>query len=410
MTLGVHQCLIMKEKYTYIDLFAGCGGISLGLFHAGWHGLFAIEKSPMAFETLKFNLIKKKNHFDWPAWLPQRNHDIRTVLRKYHSELKSLAGRVDLIVGGPPCQGFSIAGSRNRNDQRNKLVDSYVQFVALIKPRAIFFENVHGFTTTKKDLRTDTTYAEHVTEQLRRLGYNIHEKVIDFSHFGVPQRRKRYILVGVRKGKAKIFFDALEKNRVSFLHSKKIRAFTSVKSAISDLEKRNRTITDKDMPRFLAGLYASPKSNYQKLMRQGVDDGEPDSHRFSNHNKTTTAKFAAILKSAPRDKNASVWANLRFGSQKQSIIPLADCKPSPTLTTLPDDYIHYIEPRILTVREYARIQSFVDWFEFKSKYTTGGKARVKEVPRYTQIGNAIPPLFGELAGLVFLQIRKARYR
>ena len=88
--------------------------------------------------------------------------------------------------------------------------------------------------------------------------------------------------------------------------------------------------------------------------------------------------------------------------------PLAKDKPSPTLTTLPDDYIHYSEPRILTVREYARLQSFDDSFEFTGKYTTGGDRRKKEVPRYTQIGNAIPPLFGELAGEVFLQMWEQR--
>ena len=79
---------------------------------------------------------------------------------------------------------------------------------------------------------------------------------------------------------------------------------------------------------------------------------------------------------------------------------------SPTLTTHPDDYVHYCEPRILTVREYARIQTFPDWFEFKGKYTTGGKLRKVEVPRYTQIGNAIPPLFGELAGMVIKEMLK----
>ena len=392
------------KKSTYIDLFAGCGGISLGLYNAGWHGLFAIEKSPMAFETLRFNLIEKKNHFDWPTWLPQKNHDLRTVLGKYHSELKALAGQVDLIVGGPPCQGFSTAGRRNRKDQRNKLVDSYIEFVTLIKPKAIFFENVYGFTTTKKDLKKGTTYAEYVADQLCQLGYDIHHEVVNFSRFGVPQRRKRYILVGVQKGSAKKFFDILEKNRISFLRGKKIKPFTSVSAAISDLEKKNGTIADIDMPRFLAGVYISPKSHYQKLMRQGAEKVEPNSHRFSHHNETTTERFAAILKSAPRDKNVSAWANARFGSQKQSIIPLASSKPSPTLTTLPDDYIHYSEPRILTVREYARIQSFADWFEFKGKYTTGGKSRVKEVPPYTQIGNAIPPLFGEQVGLSFGEI------
>jgi len=86
--------------------------------------------------------------------------------------------------------------------------------------------------------------------------------------------------------------------------------------------------------------------------------------------------------------------------------PMDGRKVSPTLTTLPDDYIHYCEPRILTVREYARLQSFDDWFEFRGKYTTGGKARCHEVPRYTQVGNAIPPLFGEQSGEVLKEILK----
>ena len=95
---------------------------------------------------------------------------------------------------------------------------------------------------------------------------------------------------------------------------------------------------------------------------------------------------------------------VRLSINKHVTIPLAAKAPSPTLTTLPDDYVHYCEPRILTVREYARIQSFPDWFEFKNKYTTGGKNRTKEVPRYSQIGNAIPPLFGEQAGLTLKRI------
>ena len=90
----------------------------------------------------------------------------------------------------------------------------------------------------------------------------------------------------------------------------------------------------------------------------------------------------------------------RFNLKKRTVIPLSGQTPTPAITTLPDDYIHYCEPRIFTVREYARIQSFNDWYEFKGKYTTGGKRRTQEVPRYSQIGNAIPPLFGEQAGLI----------
>ena len=130
----------------------------------------------------------------------------------------------------------------------------------------------------------------------------------------------------------------------------------------------------------------------------------PDSHRFPNHNDETIKKFLFILKNCTKDKNIDSQTKLKFNLKKRCVIPLQQDKESPTLTTLPDDYIHYSEPRILTVREYARIQSFDDDFEFKGKYTTGGKLRTKEVPRYTQIGNAIPPLFGEQSGKVLKEI------
>ncbi|MCR4311887.1 MAG: DNA cytosine methyltransferase, partial [Candidatus Uhrbacteria bacterium] len=142
----------MLKKHTYIDLFAGCGGISLGLFHAGWHGLFAIEKDKMAFGTLQKNLILKKDHFNWPMWLPQTEHDIKEVMKNYRSELENIKGKVDLVVGGPPCQGFSMAGKRNEGDKRNKLIDAYVEFIEIVKPKMLFFENVKGFTIGfKKD-------------------------------------------------------------------------------------------------------------------------------------------------------------------------------------------------------------------------------------------------------------------
>src|SRR5436190_1634623 len=111
----------MRKKpvqYKYIDLFAGCGGLSLGLSKAGWKGLFAIEKSKDAFLTLRHNLIEQNSHFDWPAWLPQTTHDINTVIRRFRSQLNNLKGKVDLITGGPPCQGFSTAGRREENDKR----------------------------------------------------------------------------------------------------------------------------------------------------------------------------------------------------------------------------------------------------------------------------------------------------
>ena len=133
-------------------------------------------------------------------------------------------------------------------------------------------------------------------------------------------------------------------------------------------------------------------------MSGNVDNEIPYSHRFANHRKETIAKFKYILSNATKNKSLSSEVKAKFNLKKRTIIPLSGELPTPTITTLPDDYIHYSEPRIFTVREYARIQSFNDWYHFKGKYTTGGKLRTKEVPRYSQIGNAIPPLFGEQAG------------
>ena len=113
-----------SEKLTYIDLFAGCGGLSLGLHNTkAWKGIIAIEKSPDAFETLKYNLIDRKKHFDWPEWLPKTNHDINEVLNTQKKELKQVRNKIDLVAGGPPCQGFSRAGRRIESDNRNDLIN-----------------------------------------------------------------------------------------------------------------------------------------------------------------------------------------------------------------------------------------------------------------------------------------------
>jgi DNA (cytosine-5)-methyltransferase 1 len=115
-------------------------------------------------------------------------------------------------------------------------------------------------------------------------------------------------------------------------------------------------------------------------------------------------KFKYILENSKKNKDIDASIRERYNIKKHTIIPLDGDAKSPTITTLPDDYIHYSEPRILTVREYARIQSFPDSFQFKGKYTTGGKVRTQQVPRYSQIGNAIPPLFGEQSGLILKEI------
>lgn len=397
----------MAKKKLYIDLFAGCGGLSLGLYNSThWKGLFAIEKSKDAFATLKYNLIDKKAHFKWPDWLPIQNHDISCVIKEYRSELYKLKGKVDLVVGGPPCQGFSTAGKRQESDKRNTMMHHYLEFVNIIKPKALFFENVKGFDIgfKQEDGSRGVPYSKHLIQGLKDIGFNsVSGRLLDFSEYAIPQQRKRFIVVATMVGDADDFFDSLKRNREHFCKSKNIPKRVSVADAISDIERFHGVVASPDSKGFMNGKYSPvDDSHYQRLMRKDSPHKIPDSHRFSNHKEATIKKFEDIIENALTSKQVA----RKYNTKKTSTSLLKPSSPSLTLTTLPDDYVHYSEPRILTIREYARIQSFPDWYEFKGKYTTGGKMRKLEVPRYTQVGNAIPPLFGEQCGVALGKLLK----
>jgi DNA (cytosine-5)-methyltransferase 1 len=404
----------MSKKLTYIDLFAGCGGLSLGLHQSGWKGVFAIEKSPDAFKTLEYNLINQKDHFNWPQWLPQKPHEINEVLKEYKSQLEKLKGKVTMIAGGPPCQGFSMAGKRNEYDLRNDLINSYINFVKIVEPKIIFFENVKGFTMEfKKNKEKGVAYSSQVTQKLDDAGYYVKGQLVNFGDYGVPQKRTRFILIGIKKTlknatqeKAEAFFNSLENNKFDFLKGKGLNINTNLQDAISDLFKKNGLEETPEYPSFQSGIYGKEKGNYQKLMREGTDDKLADSHRFPKHSPVIIDRFQKILDATIDRRNFNISKSIQeeYNIKKRTVIPLNALDKTPTITTLPDDYIHYSEPRILTVREYARIQSFPDWYKFQGKYTTGGKLRTQEVPRYTQIGNAIPPLFSEQSGLILKQL------
>jgi len=398
----------MIKKNFYIDIFAGCGGLSTGLLNANWTGLFAIEKNMDAFSTLKYNLIEKKNHFYWPSWLEIKEHDINDILKKYSNKLQLLKGKVTLVAGGPPCQGFSMAGKRNKNDERNKLVKSYIKFIKLILPEVIIFENVHGFVVKFKDSKGTKQYSSYVENALEGLGYNVTHKIIDMSEYGIPQNRKRFILIAMKNHSAKKVFDILDKNRESFFSKKDINSITTVYDAISDLEKRHGLIDSPDTKGFKAGIYGKIESSYQKLMRNSIADGTKivDSHRFVNHKAGTIQLHKELLLKAPIGKRISPTDNIVDNLNRRGVTVLNKFSQAPTITSIPDELIHYNEPRILTVREQARLQSFPDWFEFKGKYTSGGKRRKTEVPRYTQVGNAVPPLFAEQIGIAILEVLK----
>jgi len=402
---------INKIAGTYIDLFSGCGGFSLGLGNAGWEGIFAVEKDPMAFETFKHNLIDGKyNHFNWPDWLPQQATTIQDILENYPEQLSSLKGKVDLIAGGPPCQGFSLAGRRNATDPRNKLSNEYISMVELVVPKYLVLENVRGFNSVFKDSngkKEKQPYSMVVKARLEKLGYKIFTNYLHSEDYGVPQKRTRFIMIGVRSDLVNDDLDPFEslfQLRLSFLKSKKLPLKPiSVKAAIGDLEvSKSKLIYHSGTATngFKQIDYIPPtKLNaYQKQMRKKLNGSKPNSLRIARHRPETITKFKLIQKLCVPGKGLSDEDKKAIGTKKQVISVLNPNEPSRTLTTLPDDLLHYSEPRILTVRENARIQSFPDDFKFTGKYTTGGTRRTQECPRYTQVGNAVPPLLGEVLG------------
>ncbi|MGO4722926.1 MULTISPECIES: DNA cytosine methyltransferase [unclassified Inquilinus] len=399
------------RRPTFVDVFAGCGGLSLGLKRAGWRGLFAIERDAFAFETLSTNFADGRGalSYSWPQGIARQPWDIAQLLSSNEVELRGLAGSVDLLAGGPPCQGFSHAGRRRPDDPRNQLFEAYLELVGMVRPRAVLIENVRGFTSSfdRREHSGITNFADALRNRLEA-DYNTVSAVIKTSNLGVPQSRSRFFLIGLRKdegmaGKLGCFFDDLYERSSSFLTMRGLPQRPAARDAISDLEvRRNGTVPCDDCPGFEAIDYSVPTCAYQIAMRDGFE-GKPSDTRLARHRPEIRERFASIIHSSREEGrlNVSISPETRraHGLKKMAIRVMDPLGPAPTITSLPDDLLHYSEPRTLTVRENARLQSFPDWFSFKGKYTTGGHRRAKEVPRFTQVANAVPPLVAEQIGL-----------
>ncbi|PDW03754.1 DNA cytosine methyltransferase [Candidatus Viridilinea mediisalina] len=425
------------KKPVFIDVFAGAGGLSLGLFQSGWNGLFAIEKSSMAFETLKYNLINQtiEPSFQWPEWLPIEPFDIEDFMRDYTLDINEKLQDIDLLAGGPPCQGFSSAGRRRRDDERNLLFEKYLEFVAMIKPKMILIENVLGFaasfTKTERGgeqigIDEETFNADQLLKRrLTEMNFVSFSKQVMSKDFGVPQLRPRYILIAIRNDlfddsvRSSINpFEIMKNLRVEFLtkYGLPVDDQVTLFEAISDLELRHghemRRENQKKPFRF--GKYGVVSSKYQEIMRrkkigEPISDGViANSHRFANHSSNVITRFEHIIRNFRPGIQLKEKDRKQLDINKHRVALLAANQVCYTLTSLPDDLIHYCEPRIPTVREYARIQSFPDWFEFKSNYTTGGDRRQMEIPRYTQVANAVPPLLAEILGLTLIELLQNR--
>jgi len=399
----------------FIDVFAGCGGLSLGLKRAGWIGLFVIEKDAFAFETLDHNFPDKGPlRYYWPASIERRAWDIHNLLDQRAGALAELTESIDLLAGGPPCQGFSEAGKRRADDPRNQLFEDYLRLVAILRPRLVLVENVRGFQTDFGIGKPGVI--ENFAAALRaRLSedYMTTSAVIRACDFGVPQARPRFFLVGAHRdsfppGTVDEFFAALQAQRASFLAARGLSQAPTARDAISDLElARNGSVPCAECEGFDEIAYGAARTAYQEVMRDGHVGAPPDL-RLARHRPEIRERFASIIRACREDGrlNTTISSDVRkaHGLKKMAIRVLDPLSAAPTITSLPDDLLHYSEPRTLTVRENARLQTFPDWFAFRGKYTTGGDRRRREVPRFTQVANAVPPLLAEQIGSVLLRL------
>jgi DNA (cytosine-5)-methyltransferase 1 len=521
---------VHKKKLKHIELFAGCGGMSLGLEAAGYGLYFANELSPMAGETFAYNLLnqalEENKSIDKTLWIKSQfpKNEIEKRLREnpfeapkgIYSDInddtildgKLLIGdinglltifeekpafankirnsKIDLISGGPPCQSFSLAGKRERNNHKNTLPASFATIAGMIQPKTVLLENVKGITAPfTEDGKKYYAWLE-VSKAFVLEGFVPVCMMLNSKYFGVPQNRPRFILIAYRLD---IFIKLLKnypdnkilnisndfynivldnQNSLDYVTIKDFeyhdiesnpelfdgvilpkithfeRDFINTSEAIGDIKRTQlKYLFDKTKGKYANSLNRFfPKNSYTNSF---IKNHEPRNHSFTIRSRfrfyQVIEQFQNGLKKGASDlftgkevseevKSALLEEfsqhNLLFfpdksdretlmapknieevetliksiPSKKHSQRALREFEPAPAQLTIPDDLCHYDseQPRTLTVREMARFQSFPDWFEFKSKVTTGGKMRRFEAPQYTQVGNAVPPILAKVLG------------
>ncbi len=512
----------------HIELFAGCGGLSLGLESEGFELTMANELSPMAAETFAYNFFNEdlstshnlktsktlwlSTNYSRQEMSERLREDPRTTpdysYRKSEfngksqlngklivggikelndalessptlmKNLKSVAKDIDLVSGGPPCQSFSMAGLRQVSNERNMLPWEFARFVSMIKPKFAMLENVSGILRAF-NIDGEKFYAWfEVAKAFASIGYiplciHINAKLV-----GVPQSRPRFIMIGIRANlfeslrnkfndseltllsNSKKFYDEVNiGNEVkygtlkykdimidedfkvfqnTFLHhltKYHDKPFT-VEDAIDDLRTGNSIMSEfmkklqNELPhktnfpgipnhelrnisihvqrrfriyQIMNLLSVESKKQLQNILKGQITELsdtaaiEAMKHDYLQHEN----KYVNFKKKKELEKYL-----MHHVTKKQTQRALVAQQPAPAALSIPDDACHYHhdEQRTLTVREMARIQSFPDTFVFRSKVTTGGKMRRFEVPQYTQVGNAVPPLLGKSLGKVIKEL------
>lgn len=401
-----------------IDLFAGCGGLSLGLEQAGFKPLLFSEINPSAAETY---IANRTGMGIIPVADVYNLTNTNLKLLKTHWAYSGIK-EIDLVCGGPPCQGYSGIGHRRtfklaKNEiPSNQLFKEMARVVRAIQPRAFLFENVRGLLNSR--WTSDGNPGEifrAVLGEFRALGnYEIHWELLHAKNYGVPQNRPRVIIAGLRNDILPMWKQTqlLEQDdgqpdaiKAGFLPGPTGEAPPSLPDLLGDLEDpqfRSKTANETYL--------LDPKTPIQKELRRKPDGtimgkgAQLTDQEYSSHADYIREKFQHMI-----DNNGEIPLKYKTKKFAQRVFPQLWGPDGPNLTaaSLPDDYVHYREPRAPTVREWARLQTFPDWYVFKGPRTTGGRRRAgdpsigdwnREVPKFTQIGNAVPVFMARKIG------------
>ena len=343
----------VSQNYKAISLFAGAGGCSLGFSEFGVNILAAYDVCKEAVDTYNYNFEGQKGQIE----------DLSTCnFRQVRESLGLHRGELDLIIGGPPCQGFTTAGRRSEDDSRNKLLANYVNALQEFYPRWFMMENVEGILTT-----TNGDFLVDCIQGMILLGYTVFLKKVYMQEYGIPQRRNRVIIVGNREGKSFEFPKpiALANGRIYKNGSLTLR------DAIADIE-------DIDIPEInhIRKVETGIQHERIRLLKEGQT--MKDLPKELQHKSFAKRASRRVCDGTPSEKR---------GGSPSGLKRLIYDEPSLTITgSATSEFIHPTQDRMLTVRECARIQTFPDRFIFFGS----------DSQQLQQIGNAIPPLFANI--------------
>lgn len=348
-----------QKKLTCVDLFSGAGGLSKGFMDAGYDVILGVDHDTAALETFK------RNHGNAETMnLDLFNHDNIEKIVDFLSERKI---NLDILVGGPPCQGFSYAGDMDVNDKRNFLYLAMVKLTEKIKPRAVLIENVLGMLEAREGVG-----AKRIVDDFTQIGYKMKVKLLYAPEYGVPQIRKRVFFVGLRDNQNEFVFPEAKLQEENFV---------TCEQAIGDLpslQNEDGTIVRGEP---VQEYIQEAQNDYQRLMRNNSD-------KVYNHvGSVPIEKTRKMIALVPEGKNylALPEEYRKMYKYHEALTRYNSKKPSLTINTGHRSHFHYKYNRIPTVRESARLQSFPDDFVFYGNQSQ----------QFSQVGNAVPPLLAQ---------------